>query len=44
MGKIAMIAALSAVLVRMVDYYFYDGRYTDAAIAMTQDMLRSFGI
>jgi hypothetical protein len=44
MGKIAMIAALSAVLIRMADNYFYYGRYTDAAMFLAHDMLRSFGL
>jgi hypothetical protein len=44
MGKIMMAAALSAVLIRMVDNQLYYGRYTDAAIAMVRDILHSLGI
>ena len=44
MGKIVMIAALTAVLVRVTDNYFYYGRYTDAVMSMAHDVLRSLGI
>ena len=44
MGKIFMIAVLSASFVRMVDSYFYYGRNTDAVLSMTQHILRSFGL
>jgi hypothetical protein len=43
MGKIVMIAALAAAMIRMADSYLYYGRYTDAAIYMAREILRSFG-
>lgn len=44
MGKIGMVAALSAVLIRTADNYFYYGKYTDVVMFMVRDILRSFGI
>ena len=41
MGKIVMITALSAVLIRVVDNHFYYGKYTDAVMRMVREMLRS---
>jgi len=43
-AKIMMSAVLCAVLIRMVDDHFYFGRYTDAAIMMAREILRSLGI
>jgi hypothetical protein len=44
MGKIVMIAALAAALIRMGDAYLYSGKYTDAVVLMAREMLRSFGL
>jgi hypothetical protein len=44
MGKIVMIAALTAALIRMVDSHLYYGKYTDAAMFMAREILRSFGM
>lgn len=44
MGKIVMIAALTAALVRMADNYLYYGRYTDAAMFIGREILRSWGV
>jgi hypothetical protein len=43
MGKIVMIATLTAVLIRMADSYLYYGKYTNAAMFMAREVLRSFG-
>jgi len=43
MGKVVMIAALSAALIRTLDNYLYYGRYTDALMFMARDILRWFG-
>ena len=43
MGKIVMVVALSAALLRMADNYFYYGKYTDAVMRMAREILRSFG-
>ncbi|MBV9241055.1 MAG: hypothetical protein JO314_03515 [Acidobacteria bacterium] len=37
MGKIVMITALSAVLLRMADNHLYYGKYGDAAMFMARD-------
>jgi hypothetical protein len=44
MGRIIIIAALTVALIRMGDAYLYSGKYTDAAILMVREILRSFGL
>lgn len=44
MGKLVMIAALTAALLRMADNYLYYGRYTDTAVSMAREIMRSFGV
>ena len=44
MGKIALSAALAALLLRMADNYLFFGKYTDAALFVTGQILRSFGL
>ena len=43
MGKIIMIAALVAVLIRMVDEQFYQGAYTDPLLATSRQVLLRLG-
>jgi hypothetical protein len=44
MGKTLVIVALSLALLRAVDMHLFYGRYTDTAIFVTQQVLRSFGL
>ncbi len=44
MGKTVMSVALFFALFRAGDLYLFDGRYTDAALLMLQEMRRSFGL
>ena len=43
MGKIVMVTALSAALLRMADDQLFYGKYSDAAMFMARDILRWFG-
>lgn len=44
MGKTVMAVALFVALVRAGDTYLFYGKYTDAAIFVTRQVLRSFGL
>ena len=44
MGKIMMITALSAALIRIADEHLYYGKYTDAFLCMAREVLRSYGL
>jgi hypothetical protein len=44
MGKMLIAIALGLALVRAGDMYLFYGKYTDAAIFVTQQVLRSFGL
>jgi hypothetical protein len=44
MGKIVVSAALAALLIGMADNYLFAGKYTDAALFVTGQILRSFGL
>ena len=43
MGKTLIIVALGLALVRAVDTHLFYGRYTDTAVFVTQQVLRSLG-
>jgi hypothetical protein len=43
MGKMLIAVALALALVRVVDVELFYGKYTDTAIFVTQQVLRSFG-
>jgi hypothetical protein len=44
MAKLVLSAALTAALLRVVDGYFFLGKYTDSVLLMVSDMLRWFGV
>ena len=44
MSKLIMIALPSAVLIRVADNQFYNGKFTDAFVSMMRDILRAFGV
>jgi hypothetical protein len=44
MAKLALASALTAALLRGFDSHWFFGRYGDAAMLMTRDMLRWFGL
>ena len=44
MGKIAVDTALAALLIRTADNTLFFGKYTEAALFVTGQILRSFGL
>jgi hypothetical protein len=44
MGKLALAVVLAAALIRAGDNYLFYGKYTDTALFVGWQILRSFGI
>ncbi len=44
MGKLVLSIGLAGALIRAMDNYLFFGKYTDAAMVVTAQILRSFGL